>query len=59
MHALVERLGASFPRSPWECGLRRSASPFLHHKRTQSVPGSIPTRSVRTSLVAFRRALLF
>jgi hypothetical protein len=43
----------SFPRSAWECSLRRSASvfwlPTCRTKRTQSVQDCIPTQSVGTS----------
>jgi hypothetical protein len=42
----------SFPRSPWECRLRRSASLNLRPKRTQSVKDGIPTRSVGTSVTS-------
>ena len=43
-HKARERLPPSFPRSPWECRLRRSASAG----GTRSVPGGIPTGTVGT-----------
>jgi hypothetical protein len=56
----AERGGCdSFPRSAWECRLRRSASAFPSASPlgTQSVQDGIPTRSVGTRKIAFWLAL--
>src|SRR4051794_5823334 len=47
----------SFPRSAWECRLRRSASDFFSGG-TQSVQECIPTRSVGTRLLATDHLLM-